>query len=139
MPPVAEDSKQQSIEGGVLHSLSVSQLRTFVLCERAWFFAKDLRLPVRPLKARDLGNAVHAQIDHYLRKGEEVLGPLAAAGKHLRPALRKSSAFRTASTLASASRARPPCKGGHEQLPRRTYREACSPVIIATGSRMLLC
>ncbi|WP_404370428.1 PD-(D/E)XK nuclease family protein [Corallococcus coralloides] len=86
MPPVAEDSKPHSIEGGALRRLSVSQLRKFALCERAWFFAKVLRLPERPLKARDLGTAIHAQLDHYLRTGEDVLGPLAAAGKHLLPA-----------------------------------------------------
>nr|WP_217279575.1 PD-(D/E)XK nuclease family protein [Corallococcus exiguus] len=66
--------------------MSVSQLRKFALCERAWFFAKVLRLPERPLKARDLGTAVHAQLEHYLRTGQDVLGPLAAAGKCLLPA-----------------------------------------------------
>nr|WP_216669112.1 PD-(D/E)XK nuclease family protein [Corallococcus exiguus] len=65
--------------------MSVSQLRKFALCERAWFFAKVLRLPERPLKARDLGTAVHAQLEHYLRTGEDVLGAIAAAGKHLLP------------------------------------------------------
>nr|WP_253905981.1 PD-(D/E)XK nuclease family protein [Corallococcus exiguus] len=66
--------------------MSVSQLRKFALCERAWFFAKVLRLPERPLKARELGTAVHAQLEHFLRTGQDVLGPFAAAGKHLLPA-----------------------------------------------------
>nr|WP_253906039.1 PD-(D/E)XK nuclease family protein [Corallococcus exiguus] len=65
--------------------MSVSQLRKFALCERAWFFTKVLRLPERPLKARDLGTAVHAQLEHYLRTGQDVLGPFAASGKHLLP------------------------------------------------------
>nr|WP_216672010.1 PD-(D/E)XK nuclease family protein [Corallococcus exiguus] len=74
-----------AVEAGVLRSLSVSQLRKFALCERAWFFVKVLRLPERPLKARDLGTAVHAQLEHYLRTGQDVLSPFAASGKHLLP------------------------------------------------------
>ncbi|MCY1042113.1 PD-(D/E)XK nuclease family protein [Corallococcus sp. bb12-1] len=74
------------VESGILRSLSVSQLRRFALCERAWFFAKVLRLPERPLKARDLGTAVHAQLEYYLRTGQDVLGPFAAAGKLFLPA-----------------------------------------------------
>ncbi|RKH34947.1 PD-(D/E)XK nuclease family protein [Corallococcus praedator] len=82
----AEEVTRHAVESGVLRRLSVSQLRKFALCERAWFFAKVLRLPERPLKARDLGTAVHAQLEYYLRTGEDVLGALAAAGKHLLPA-----------------------------------------------------
>ncbi|WP_404370422.1 RecB family exonuclease [Corallococcus coralloides] len=85
MSPVAEGLKQHAVERGVLRHLSVSQLRKFALCERAWHFAKVLRLPERPLKARDLGTAVHSQLEHYLSTGEDVLGPFAAAGKYLLP------------------------------------------------------
>ncbi|RYZ16406.1 MAG: PD-(D/E)XK nuclease family protein, partial [Myxococcaceae bacterium] len=70
MSPPSDGQSQHSVEGGALRSLSVSQLRKFALCERAWFFAKVLRLPERPLKARDLGTAVHAQLEHYLRTGQ---------------------------------------------------------------------
>ncbi|NBD13821.1 RecB family exonuclease [Corallococcus silvisoli] len=86
MSPAAEGPRQHAVEGGVLRHLSVSQLRKFALCERAWFFARVLRLPERPLKARDLGTAVHAQLEHFLRTGQDVLGPFAASGKHLLPA-----------------------------------------------------
>ncbi|WP_367303549.1 RecB family exonuclease, partial [Corallococcus exiguus] len=85
MSPAREAPESHAIEGGVLRHLSVSQLRKFALCERAWFFAKVLRLPERPLKARELGTAVHAQLEHFLRTGQDVLGPFAAAGRHLLP------------------------------------------------------
>ncbi|MBZ4336442.1 PD-(D/E)XK nuclease family protein [Corallococcus sp. AS-1-12] len=80
-----EAPKSHAVEDGILRYLSASQLRRFALCERAWFFAKVLRLPERPSKARDVGTATHAQLEHYLRTGADVLGPVAAAGKHLLP------------------------------------------------------
>ncbi|RKG66097.1 hypothetical protein D7W79_37045 [Corallococcus exercitus] len=83
MNPSADVPKQHAVDGGVLRNLAVSQLRKFALCERAWFFAKVLRLPEWPLKARDLGTTVHAQLEHYLRTGGDVLGPFATVGKHL--------------------------------------------------------
>ncbi|NPC50972.1 hypothetical protein D7X99_30810 [Corallococcus sp. AB032C] len=85
MIPPCDSQRLHAVEAGVLRSLSVSQLRKFALCERAWFFVKVLRLPERPLKARDLGTAVHAQLEHYLRTGQDVLSPFAASGKHLLP------------------------------------------------------
>ncbi|TSC23278.1 PD-(D/E)XK nuclease family protein [Corallococcus sp. Z5C101001] len=86
MSPAPETPESHAVEDGVLRHLSVSQLRRFALCERAWFFSKVLRLPERPSKAREVGTATHAQLEHYLRTGADVLGPIAAAGKHLLPA-----------------------------------------------------
>ncbi|WP_223645516.1 PD-(D/E)XK nuclease family protein [Corallococcus sp. EGB] len=86
MSPAHEAPESHAVEDGVLRHLSVSQLRKFALCERAWFFSKVLRLPERTSKARDVGTITHAQLEHYLRTGEDVLGPIAAAGKNLLPA-----------------------------------------------------
>ncbi|MCP3060958.1 PD-(D/E)XK nuclease family protein [Myxococcus sp. K38C18041901] len=77
--------RRRAVDGGVLHFLSVSQLKQFSLCPRRWYFAKVLRLPEPETKAQALGVEGHAQLEHYLRTGEDVLGDIARAGLHLLP------------------------------------------------------
>jgi len=57
-------------------------------CERKWWFEKTVGRPP-PTKAQYAGTKLHAQIEHYLKTGEDVLGPLARAGKHFLPAPRE--------------------------------------------------
>ncbi|TQF16145.1 hypothetical protein FJV41_09950 [Myxococcus llanfairpwllgwyngyllgogerychwyrndrobwllllantysiliogogogochensis] len=82
----AEGPRRRAVDGGVLNFLSVSQLKQFSLCPRRWYFVKVLRLPEPETKAQALGVEGHAQLEHYLRTGEDVLGDVARAGRHLLPA-----------------------------------------------------
>ncbi|MCP3163318.1 PD-(D/E)XK nuclease family protein [Myxococcus qinghaiensis] len=82
----AEGPRRRAVEGGVLNFLSVSQLKQFSLCPRRWYFVKVLRLPEPETKAQALGVEGHSQLEHYLRTGEDVLGDVARAGRHLLPA-----------------------------------------------------
>ncbi|WP_163866101.1 PD-(D/E)XK nuclease family protein [Myxococcus eversor] len=85
-PAQLEGPRRRAVDGGILNFLSVSQLKQFSLCPRRWYFAKVLRLPEPETKAQALGVEGHAQLEHYLRTGEDVLGDVARAGRHLLPA-----------------------------------------------------
>jgi hypothetical protein len=79
-----------AVENGVIRYLSVSQIQEFDEsttggCPRKWFFNKVKRLPSKQTGAQALGEAVHSQNEHYLLTGQDVLGPIARAGKHLLP------------------------------------------------------
>ncbi|WP_246137347.1 PD-(D/E)XK nuclease family protein [Myxococcus llanfairpwllgwyngyllgogerychwyrndrobwllllantysiliogogogochensis] len=63
----------------------MSQLKKHKLCPRAWYFAKVLRLPEPTTGAQQVGTEGHAQLEHYLSTGEDVLGAFAKAGAHLLP------------------------------------------------------
>lgn len=70
---------------GRLRYLSPSQLQsfdegTFGGCPRRWWFKSVAKKPERATRATDLGTKVHAQVEHYLKTGEDVLGPIARAG-----------------------------------------------------------
>jgi hypothetical protein len=80
-----------SILDGDLRYTSVSQLEKFDHesyggCERRWWFRYVDGKPEPTFKAQKLGTQVHAQIEHYLRTGEDVLGELARAGRRFLPA-----------------------------------------------------
>ncbi|MFP2958235.1 PD-(D/E)XK nuclease family protein [Myxococcus sp. 1LA] len=77
--------RRRAVDGGIIHFLSVSQLKQFSLCPRRWYFAKVRRLPEPETKAQAVGVEGHAQLEHYLRTGEDVLGDVARAGRHLLP------------------------------------------------------
>lgn len=79
-------SEVRSVENGILQRTSVSQVKTFEQCERLWYFVKVMRLPTKGTKKQDKGKIIHKQLEHYLKTGEDGLGPEAAAGKHLLPA-----------------------------------------------------
>lgn len=70
---------------------SVSQLARFDHsqyggCQKKWFFRYVLRLPEAKTVQQDIGLRSHEQIEHYLETGQDVLGPVTLAGKHLLPA-----------------------------------------------------
>lgn len=76
---------------GELSRVSVSQIATFDAtqdggCPAKWWFDKVAGKPPPQFKAQTVGVEIHGQIEHYLKTGEDVLGPVARAGKHLIPA-----------------------------------------------------
>lgn len=54
-------------------------------CLRRWRFRYVERLPEPTTVKQDIGIKGHAQAQHYLSTGEDVLGPMMRAGKHLMP------------------------------------------------------
>lgn len=75
---------------GVLRYLSVSQLDKFDErvdggCERRWWFRYVARKPEPERAPAKLGTQIHAQIEHYLKTGQDTLGPLARAGSRFIP------------------------------------------------------
>lgn len=79
-----------SIVDGRLRYVSVSQLERFDAesyggCQRRWWFRYVGAKPEPEIKAQRLGKQVHSQIEHYLKTGENVLGPLALAGFRFLP------------------------------------------------------
>ncbi|TQF14235.1 PD-(D/E)XK nuclease family protein [Myxococcus llanfairpwllgwyngyllgogerychwyrndrobwllllantysiliogogogochensis] len=84
-PSLEAPSNSPSVIAGVIQRLSVSQLKKHKLCPRAWYFAKVLRLPEPSTGAQQVGTEGHAQLEHYLSTGEDVLGAFAKAGAHLLP------------------------------------------------------
>jgi len=75
----------RSVVAGVIQRLSVSQLKKHKLCPRAWFFQKVMRVPEPSTGAQKVGTDGHAQIEHYISTGENVLGVFALSGGHLLP------------------------------------------------------
>jgi hypothetical protein len=55
-------------------------------CNRAWYFNKVLRMSRPERKSQALGKSLHAEVEHYLKTGEDVLGRLARQGKQFIPA-----------------------------------------------------
>jgi hypothetical protein len=79
-----------SVLDGKVRYLSASQLQSFDAggyggCARRWWFRNVAKKPERATKATDLGTKVHAQVEHYLRTGEDVLGEIARAGRRFIP------------------------------------------------------
>jgi hypothetical protein len=77
---------RRSVVAGVIQHLSVSQLKKHKLCPRAWFFQKVMRIPEPSTGAQKVGTDGHAQVEHYLTTGENVLGVFAKAGFDFLPA-----------------------------------------------------
>lgn len=73
----------KAVQDGRLRFLSVSAIEKFATCERWWGFRYVDGIKEPESKALETGNKVHAEIEHYLKTGEDVLGPIARAGKHL--------------------------------------------------------
>lgn len=73
----AADEHAHAVVDGELKRLSVSQLKTFALCERRWWFDKVKGIKEEKTKALDDGTAIHEQLEHYLLTGENVLGDVA--------------------------------------------------------------
>src|SRR5574343_1502397 len=75
---------------GVLAQVSVSQVNTFDAtqdggCPTKWWLNKVMGREIPGTKAQAVGIEGHEQLEHYLLTGEDVLGPVARAGKHLLP------------------------------------------------------
>jgi hypothetical protein len=68
---------------GELQRLSVSTLKKGKECLRRFFINKKLHVPEPTFKAQQVGTEGHAQLEHFVKTGEDVLGPIARAGKHL--------------------------------------------------------
>lgn len=104
-PATEAKAHPHAVENGVIRHLSVSQVKDFDAvtggCERVWWFSKVLHLPKKQFKSQQIGIEGHAQIEHYLPTGENVLGAVALAGKHLLPEPGKD-------LLVEASIAEPP-------------------------------
>lgn len=84
-PPVDIPKHGPSVIAGVIQRLSVSQLKRHKLCPRAWFFQKVMRVPEPSTGAQQVGTEGHAQLEHFLVTGEDVLGTFARSGAHLLP------------------------------------------------------
>jgi hypothetical protein len=80
-----------AVRNGVLRYISVSQMESFDPlvyggCERRWWFRRVARQKEEQSKPSELGEKVHAQIEHYLRHGKvDVLGPIPRAGLRFLP------------------------------------------------------
>lgn len=59
----------KAVAAGILQHVSASQLNTFTLCWRRWFFEKVLQVPVPSGEAADAGSDVHRQMDGYYTDG----------------------------------------------------------------------
>lgn len=91
MTPAPKPDTGPAVENGRLRYVSVSAVATASEdqdggCLRKWWFDKVGRLPKPPpTKGQEVGTLVHAEIEHYLRTGEDVLGAIARPGKHFLP------------------------------------------------------
>ena len=79
-----------AVENGVLRYVSASQVSTAAPdqdggCLRKWWFTKVQRIKVPDTPSQALGRRVHAEIEHYLKTGEDVLGEIVRPGRHLLP------------------------------------------------------
>lgn len=79
-----------STQGGRVRYLSASQLEKFDAavfggCERRWWFRHVAGVVERQTGSQTLGEQVHAQVEHYLKTGEDVLGEVARAGRRFLP------------------------------------------------------
>lgn len=54
-------------------------------CQRRWYLRYVERVPEPQTAVQIVGTQVHEQIEHYLTSGQDVLGKVARAGKHLLP------------------------------------------------------
>lgn len=69
-----------------INYLSVSQLKTARACRRKWWLGKVAGIKEPEKASLIIGKQVHAQLEHYLKTGEDVLGEIArAALKYLPP------------------------------------------------------
>lgn len=70
---------------GELQRLSVSTLKKGKECLRRFWWNKVKHLPEPQFAAQELGVEGHAQLEHLVKTGEDVLGPIARPAKALLP------------------------------------------------------
>lgn len=80
----------KAVEGGKIRFLSVSQVKKFDPsqdggCPARWAFEKMFGKKEEKTKAQLLGNQFAKEAESYLKTGQNVLGPVMQAGKHLLP------------------------------------------------------
>lgn len=83
-------ANKKAVLDGVINYTSVSQIKKFSPkeeggCPRRWYFNYVMCLPESGTFATDTGAKVHAQLEHYLETGEDVLGPIARTGLEFLP------------------------------------------------------
>jgi len=89
--PDAPPRLGKAVQDGVLRYVSPSQLTTASEdqdggCLRKWWFDKVGGMKAPETASQALGTEVHAELEHYLRTGEDVLGRIARAARpHLPP------------------------------------------------------
>lgn len=83
----ADAPRVRTVTDGVLHHVSASQVGTYELCPRKWWFQKVAQAPDHSSTAsRDLGTAVHAELEDYLKGGPSPTMDIAQSGLvHLPP------------------------------------------------------
>jgi hypothetical protein len=80
------------VENGIIRYTSVSQIQKFDTeepggCNRMWHIEKVSRVAkARQTASLTAGIELHAQVEHYLKTGEMVLGSIARMGRHFIPA-----------------------------------------------------
>lgn len=78
------------VENGIVRYFSVSALQaadpnTYAGCLRRYWWKYVARKKEPEGKSQKEGKDCHAEAEHYLKTGEDVLGPVMRAGKHLMP------------------------------------------------------
>lgn len=78
------------VVNGQIERLSVTQITAFDTkqyggCKRRWFFRYVMGFEEPQTVAKDTGTKLHKEVEHYLITGEDVLKPIARAGKHFLP------------------------------------------------------
>lgn len=79
-----------AVENGFLRYTSVSAVQafdpnTYGGCNRKFYFTRVLHIKEPTKKSQEVGLQGHGELEHYLKHGEDVLGPFARSGKHLLP------------------------------------------------------
>lgn len=75
-----------TVKDGVIQRLSPSAIDEFddetpFGCPTKWYFRRVLKRSAEETDAMRRGTEMHTRIEHYLRTGEDVLGPIERAGK----------------------------------------------------------
>jgi hypothetical protein len=91
-PAAGEEAEHEhSVQGGKLLRVSVSQIKTFddtkpEGCNRKWYYERVLHRPRKKFAFQELGTRVHAQIEQFLKTGQNVaeLDSLTAAAMSYR-------------------------------------------------------
>ncbi len=86
-----ENKLGKAVKDGFVRFLSVSSIKKFdpkeeAGCPRAWWYRYVKGLKDVETTALGVGKIVGTELEHYLKTGEDVLSPIARAGKHLLPA-----------------------------------------------------
>jgi CRISPR/Cas system-associated exonuclease Cas4 (RecB family) len=96
----------KAVINGVLQHVSPSQINTYELCARRWYFDKVMGLRAEETETQTSGKGIHKELEDYYRKGELPTSPSALKlinEAHLAP-LDAAGAIRTEAPLVQAGR-----------------------------------